>query len=209
MYKLYGHNGSGSAAIEMALIAVGEKFELIDVASWEPETPIHELTKVNPLSQIPTIILPGGQILTESAAILIYLGDKYPSSGILAQESHQRIKAIQGLIYLAANCYPAVGIIDFPERWTSGASSSEYENIKSGTRQRLYYLWDIFADTFVGTPYLNGPRPGILDFYTVNICRMFSAHKHLEKSRPEFFHLLSTVEHDPSISDVISRHWPE
>ena len=33
------------------------------------------LAPVNPLAQVPTLVLPNGQILTESAAITLYLAD--------------------------------------------------------------------------------------------------------------------------------------
>ena len=207
MYKLYGHNGSGSAAIEMALNAVGEPYDFVDVASWEPDTPIEELTDANPLSQIPTLITPDGSILTESAATLIYLGDRYPSSGILSSNLEHRTKTVQGLVFLAANCYPAVGIIDFPQRWSTSENESDLEKIKIGTRKRLYYLWEIFADSFSGCPYLSGSQVGILDFYTITISRMFSANKHLKSSRPGFYNLLSKLEKEPLISSTVQKHW--
>lgn len=209
MYKLYGYRGSGSAAIEMALNAVGEPYRVIDVASWAPDTPVQELAEINPLKQIPTLVLPDGTVLTESASILIYLGDTFPSAGIIAHDSILRAKTIQGLVYLSANCYPAVGIMDFPDRWTSGKDENELENIKSGTRKRLYYLWEIFTDIYSRDSYLSGPGPGVLDFYTVTICRMFSAKEHLKNSRPEFYKFLDELENHPLIKEVVKRHWDD
>jgi GST-like protein len=37
---------------------------------------------VNPLKQVPALVLPGGQVLTESAAILIWLGDSRPDAAL-------------------------------------------------------------------------------------------------------------------------------
>ena len=207
MYKLYGFKGSGSAAIEMALDAVGAAYTKTDVASWDTSTSIRELSAVNPLVQIPALVLPDKTVLTESAAILIYLADAYPSAGIIAQSPLQRARTIQGLIYLVANCYPAVGIIDFPERWTSSKESTELEHLRAGTRNRLNYLWEMFADMFEATPYLSGSQPGILDFLAVTIGRMFKVKDYLAESRPAFHALLTELESHTRLAGVVARHW--
>ena len=72
-YTLFGSKGSGSAAIEAALTLLGEPFRSVDAASWEPGSGRDELQRVNPLCQIPTLVLADGSVLTESAAILIHL----------------------------------------------------------------------------------------------------------------------------------------
>lgn len=71
MYTLVGFKGSGSAAVEVALESCGAAYRIVDAASWEPASDIAALEKLNPLKQIPTLQLPDGSILTESAAILI------------------------------------------------------------------------------------------------------------------------------------------
>lgn len=63
-YTLYGTLGSGSAAIEMALHACDAQWQYVDAASWKPRSSVEELRRVNPLVQIPTIVLPGGAVLT-------------------------------------------------------------------------------------------------------------------------------------------------
>ena len=74
MYTLYGFKGSGSASVEMALRVLGAEFRIVDAASWEPGSALEELRRANPLAQIPTLVLPDGSVMTESAAILIHLG---------------------------------------------------------------------------------------------------------------------------------------
>jgi hypothetical protein len=74
MYTLYGYKGSGSAAVEAALQRIAVPYKTIKAASWDPQSAVQELTRVNPLAQVPTLVLPDGTVLTESAAILIHLG---------------------------------------------------------------------------------------------------------------------------------------
>src|SRR4051812_6084057 len=111
MPTLYGTRGSGSAAVEVALAIAGVDATLVDAASWQESLGLDALKRVNPLAQIPTLILDDGSALTESAAILIHLGLAHPQSGLLASEPVQRAQQIRGLVYIAANCYAAIGIL--------------------------------------------------------------------------------------------------
>jgi glutathione S-transferase len=54
------------------------------------------LARINPLKQIPTLVTPDGQVLTESAAILIHLGLEFPASALLAGN---RAQILRGLVY--------------------------------------------------------------------------------------------------------------
>jgi len=83
MYTLYGSRGSGSAAVEAALALVGAPCRIVETASWDRNDAFQELLKLNPLGQIPTLVLPDGSALSESAAILIHLGSVHPDSGLL------------------------------------------------------------------------------------------------------------------------------
>jgi GST-like protein len=39
-----------------------------------------EMARVNPMQQVPALILPNGELMTESAAILIHLADSHPAA---------------------------------------------------------------------------------------------------------------------------------
>ena len=117
MLTLYGSKGSGSASIEAALAVAGVAYEQVDGAEWNRTDGFEQLKRVNPLAQIPTLVLEDGTVLTESAAILIHLGLAYPESGLLAADPSRRAQQIRGLVYIVANCYAGIGILDYPERW--------------------------------------------------------------------------------------------
>ncbi|WP_188704716.1 glutathione S-transferase family protein [Silvimonas iriomotensis] len=208
MYTLYGTKTSGAAAIEAALALLDVPYQVIDAASWEPGRGLDELRRINPLAQIPTLVLPDGSVLTESAAILIHLGLAYPHSGLLPTDLSAQAQAIRGLVYIAANCYAAIGVIDYPERWITGADESTLAAIKLGTRQRLHTLWDTFADTWPATPFLNGASPGALDFLAVVVSKWSGARAYLKGSRPAFSALLARIEAHPSFAQVEARYWP-
>src|SRR5436190_7510826 len=104
MYTLYGFKGSGSAAAEMGLRVAGVEHRVVSAASWEPTSAIDELRKVNPLAQIPTLVLRGGGVMSESAAILIHLGLAARPGLLLPADEAARAQAIRGLVYIPANC---------------------------------------------------------------------------------------------------------
>ncbi len=64
MYTLYGKKGSGSATTQVALELIGVSYRVIETASWEPNDAFSELLKVNPLGQIPTLVLLDGGVLS-------------------------------------------------------------------------------------------------------------------------------------------------
>ena len=105
MLTLYGSKGSGSAAIEAALAVAGVPYEHVDGAEWNRTEGYEQLKRVNPLAQIPTLVLEDGSVLSESAAILIHLGLAHPESGLLAADPSRRAQQIRGLVYIVANCY--------------------------------------------------------------------------------------------------------
>ena len=80
MYTLYGKPGSGSAAVETALVLAREPFRIVETASWAQNDAYADLLAANPLGQIPTLVLDDGSALSESAAILSHLGTAHPGS---------------------------------------------------------------------------------------------------------------------------------
>jgi GST-like protein len=208
MVTLYGAKGSGVAAVEAALRLTGTDYRLVDAASWQPGPGLDELKRVNPLAQVPTLVLDDGAVLTESAAILIELGLRHPASGLLPGPAPQRAQAIRGLTYIAANCYAAIGLIDYPERWCDPCDDDTAKRIRAGTRQRLHQLWDTFADTFPATPFLSGERIGGLDLLAAVVSKWSGARAHLKESRPRFHALLLAIEGEPRVAAVFESHWP-
>jgi len=211
MYTLYGKKGSGSATTQAALELIGAPYRVIETASWEANDAFKELLKINPLGQIPTLLLPDGSALSESAAILIHLGLIHGESGLLPTEPAKRAQCIRGLVFIAANCYAAISVIDFPERWCADAEKDDVvkERIRTGTRARLHAHWDMFADLFPARPFLTGERLGALDIHAAVVSKWSGARKHIETDRPEFHAALARIEAHPVIAKVFAEHWPK
>jgi GST-like protein len=206
MLTLYGARGSGSAAIEAALARAGLAFTRVDAASWTPGPGFDELLRVNPLGQIPTLVLADGTVLTESAAILIHLGLTCPPGLLLPAGASERARALRGLVYLPANCYAAISVIDYPERWCEPCDDATKERIRAGTRARLHHHWRVFADAFgIG---FDAGSPGALELLATVVSKWSGARAHLQAERPAFFAQLQRVEQHADVAPVFARHWP-
>ncbi len=205
-HTLYGSFGSGSAAVEMALRAASVKYKTVRASSWEPESEYAELLAVNPLGQIPTLCLPDGTVLSESAAILIHLGLTYTDADLMPQSSSARAVAIRGLVYIAANCYAAVSISDHPERWTTATSAYSVDRIRAGARRRLHRAWEVFTDQFGGNTEFQGGSPGCLAFLSVVVSQWSGTRAHLGEQRPEFFQAIKRLEQHSRIEPVLREH---
>ena len=208
MYTLYGKKGSGSASTEAALEIIGAPYHIVETASWATNAAFDELLKINPLGQIPTLVLPDGSVLSESAAILLHLGSAHPESGLLPSPSSARAQAMRGLVFIAANCYAAISVIDFPERWCKDADEATQERIRAGTRERLHRHWEMFADLFPARPFLGGENPGALDLLAAVVSKWAGSRPHLQKARPAFHQALIRIENEPKVAAVFAKHWP-
>ena len=123
MYVLYYSPGACSFAVHAALEYIGEPFELKKVEVNRGENRAPEYLEINPRGRVPTLF-DNGFRLTECAAILIYLATKHPTAKLLPREdSPDRAKALEWLIYLASTLHPLYWGIWRPERVTSDRQS--------------------------------------------------------------------------------------
>ena len=202
---LFGSPGSGSAAVEMALRAAAAPYSLFRASSWEPDT-LPALLRVNPLGQIPTLVLEDGSVLTESAAILLCIAQRYPEAGLLPRNEGALFQALRGLTFIAANCYPAVSVTDHPERWTNANTRSAHDHVRQAARHRLHRSWEVFADLFHKHESMDTVKPGVLAFLAVTVSQWSGTRAFLKANRSRFHLLLTRLEQNPVIASVLAAH---
>jgi glutathione S-transferase len=116
---LYGRRGWGSAIVEAQLEWLGLDYTYEAVGDLLRSAEARRsLAPVNPLAQVPTLVLPNGQILTESAAITLYLADMTGHDELVPPPgSVGRPDFLRWLIFLVANVYPTYTYADEPNRF--------------------------------------------------------------------------------------------
>jgi glutathione S-transferase len=82
MLKLYHHPYSRAAGVVWTLEEVGEPYELVFTDIMKGAQKGEDVVKLNPMGKVP-LLVDGDAVVTEAAAIALYLADRY-ASGRLA-----------------------------------------------------------------------------------------------------------------------------
>ena len=80
MYKLYWAQGSGAMAPQALFEEIGAEYEKIVIDFEKQEHKSDEFLSVNPMGQIPALVLPDGTLMTETAAMLVQIVDRHPEA---------------------------------------------------------------------------------------------------------------------------------
>jgi GST-like protein len=206
MFTLFGADRSGSAAIEMALTFCGVDYRCVTAGGGEAGSEQDELRRLNPLLQVPTLVMPGGAVLTESAAILTHLGLAFPGSGLLYADALQRAQQLRALAYLTTNCYAAIGIIDYPERWLPDADRRQLDRLIAGATAKLHHQWEVFGDVFSSPLAWHPEAPGAVEILACVVSQWSGAREHVKTARPAFSASLGLIDRHPVIGKVLQRH---
>lgn len=82
MLKLYFSPSTSSLATHIALIEAGAEFELDPRLLSNQETRTPEYMAINPDGKVPALVTDTGHVITEVAATLYYIANKYPAAGL-------------------------------------------------------------------------------------------------------------------------------
>jgi GST-like protein len=208
-YILYTGRRSGAASIEVMLGALGLDAELREAAPWtDPVGPYYdELKRVNPLAQLPTLVAPGGEILTESVAVLWTLLERHPSDWVPPPSTRERAACLRWMQFAASTIYTAVGIADYPERWTAASDEGGRAAVREAAVARMRLGWDIVAAAHRGGRFFLGERPAVCDVYFANLSRWWKMRDYLRARQPAFCDVMERVDALPEVAPVWARHW--
>jgi GST-like protein len=169
-YVLIGRNGWGSAIVEIQLAHYGLPYELHDCGDLlDSESDRAALRLLNPLAQVPTLVLPGGPVLTESAAITLHLADVTGRDDFVPRAgSPERPAFLRWLVYLVANVYPTFTYADVPTRFVADEDAAEA--FAEATHTYARKLWTVMEGEAQGHFFL-GQRFSALDVYLLVMTR--------------------------------------
>jgi len=170
MYTLFGRPGWGSVLVEaqLAFYDLPYKLEVVDDLFKSAEARAR-LAAVNPVAQIPTLVLPDGAVMTESAAITLHLADVTGSDALVpAPGDGARPQFLRWLVFMVANIYPTFTYADDPARFVADkAARSAFRKSVDNYERGLWAM----VDQAASAPWFLGERFSALDIYVTAMSR--------------------------------------
>jgi GST-like protein len=204
-WQLYGVRGWGSALVEGSLAWTGVPFRFVDVDGFDREGPARErLLAVNPLARVPVLVAPDGQVITESAAIVLLLAEEHPDAGLAPPPGAPgRAEFLVRLIWFVSVLYPTFSYRDYPERWAPDAADQLARNVDAFRNT----LWTQFEREVGEGPFVLGAAPSALDLYVAVFSHWRPRRAWIAQHCPKLHAIALGAETLPSIRDVMVRNF--
>ncbi len=156
--KLIYIPGACSLAIHIALKKIGKPVELghydPSTGNVDGETPLSSLTDK---PYVPTLIMPDGEVMNETAAILMSLDEMFPKAQLLPSDPMDRRVAREWLVYISSEMHKTFAPLFAP-------NTPEGQVI--AIRERLAARFDFIANALEEKgPFLLGAAPYAPDMY--------------------------------------------
>ena len=206
-YKLYGRLGWGSAIVEAQLVWYGlpYTYEAVDDLFKSPDARL-KLEKVNPLAQVPTLVMPDGSVMSESAAITLLLADITGKDQLVpAAGAPERAKFLRWLIFIVANIYPTFTYADDPARFVSVDAARD--PFRAATDAYAQKLWRQIEGE-AGRPWFLGERFSALDIYIDVMTRWRPKRGWFEGETPKLFAIARKADALPELKETWKRNYP-
>ncbi len=163
MHELYYSPGACSFAVRFALDQAELPHRLNLVAAFRGEHLRQEYRDLNPLSLIPTMRAPEGELLTEVCAILTYLASLRPDHDLLPTETMPLARAHEWMSLFASSVHPAFVSYYNPVRVTK--NEAIHPALKESGRENFHRLLRFVDSRLPADGYVLGGRRSALDGY--------------------------------------------
>lgn len=155
MYKLYSIAGSCSTAITVLLTNLGLEFKVIQ------RSEVESYKDIVPTGQVPALD-DNGQIITEGAAIVLYLLEKHRSE-MLPNDLSNKAEFLQYLMFNYATLHPAYSKVMAIGKNYDGDDASKIELMQKVANGVSSY-WEILDKRLSNRKYIVGDKPSIIDY---------------------------------------------
>ena len=164
--KLYYGPGSCSLASHIVLEESGIRFETVRVNLKDKQTSTGEdYNSVNPKGYVPCVKLATGELLTENTALLAYLGEVNPDSGLMPTAgTMEAFRVREWLGFISSELHKAVGPLFRPN--TPEATVAAQRELLG---RRLAYV----EKSIGNKPYLTGGNFTVADAYLFVVLSWF------------------------------------
>lgn len=147
MIKLYAFATPNNIKPMIMLEELGLEYELHAINIRQGEQKTDEFQKLNPNAKVP-VLIDGDLVLTESAAILVYLAEKHQQ--LLPTQNPQRTRVFEQLFFHASGISPAFGNSGFFQKLATEQVPYAIDRFNNESQRLCQILDDIFtAHTYV------------------------------------------------------------
>lgn len=203
--KLFGMPGWGSAIVEYQLVWYGFDYDFVETGDlFDNPGADDALKQVNPLRQIPTLVLDDGTVMTESAAITLLLADMTDDDSLVPPPgSDTRASFLRWLVFIVANVYPTYTYVDDPSRFVPvEAAQAPFSEAVHDYAKALY----VQMESAARIPWFLGDRFSALDIYIAVITRWTPKRDWHAENCPKLFAIAQAVDSQEELVDVVSRN---
>ncbi len=207
---LYGDPTSGSATIELALAEIGAEVELRDVSLDQGQQLAEEYAAVNAQQKLPTLITPNGTALTESAAILITLAERYPDAGLMPDTPRDRALTLRWLLFMATELYPIIEMHDYPERFQpegEATASQRLDELRSHARSIWMRRWLLVEQAAAEEDWFFSYGFSVVDIYAAVLTRWGQIDNWRLENLPRLERIAQKVARRDGLAGVWRRHF--
>jgi GST-like protein len=205
-YIIHGARGSGSSIVELACAELGVAYEVRDLDVRAEQHHGDAYTALNPQRKLPTLQLDGGEVITESVAILITLDERHREAGLLPPPgSRPRAQALRWMLFMATELYPIVEVIDFPERFAPSAEG--HEAMRERAKEIWHQRWLVVERNVAGSPYCVDSGFSATDLYIAVLSRWDMKEAWRREHLPKVEALAAAVRARPAIGAAWARHF--
>lgn len=186
---------------------LGLDYQVVEAAPWGDDHAQANARRYNPLGEVPTLVLPGGEVATQSAAILLWLGDRYAQAGLCPRpEDRRRVSYLRWMSFVPGAIYWNYTVRDHPERWV-GDQGAQTE-LKTAARRRILDAWRVMEAELEPSPYLLGHSLSLLDVYVAVVSRWSPRRRVFRQHCPKLAGAVERVDADPRLRTLWAERFP-
>ena len=206
-YIVHGAAGTGSVMVEGALTLLGLPYEVVEAQVLGKRREDARLAAVNPMRQVPALVLPGGELMTESAAILIWLADDHPEARLApTMASAARPAFLRWMAFVSSAIYALFWIRDDPSRVADDPAAGAA--IKARIGARISDCWRAMDAQVDPGRYILGDDLSVLDLYVTVVSRWAERRRRFYEVAPKLAAVVRRVDADPRLERLWAERFP-
>ena len=204
-HRLLGCKGCGNAIVESAFALAGVPLDVEEV-DYSPGSPTRDrVLSLNPLGQVPVLILPDGRVLTESLAILHHLDDLEPGARLVPPPGDAtRAAFYRWSAFLVAAIYPTFTYGDDPKKWVANEEGAK--QLRETTDRHREACW-LQLESAAREPWFLGERRSALDLYLAAMTRWRPGILWFAKRTPKLVAIAKRAGQLPAVAPVVARNF--